>query len=168
MASLGISGAVVALLSLSMTSAVRIRTSCVELADELFQQRQLEHLVDRAALAAGAGPGFPAPVSSLTSDTVVFASDHDGNRAVDGSSSETTALEVRQSSGDARVRVRFGKQTMTVVEVADSVARLDVVDRRGAAASASTAALLDLRIAPADGDSRERRLLFSVPAPAGP
>jgi hypothetical protein len=104
----------------------------------------------------------------LTSDTVVFASDRDGNRAVDVSSSETTALEVRQSSGDARVRVRFGKQTMTVVEVADSVASLDVVDRHGAMASASTATLVELRIAPAAGDGPERRLLFSIPAPAGP
>src|SRR5262245_33684342 len=108
-----------------MTSAVRVRTSCVELPAERFQQRQIEHLAARAALAAGAGPGMPAPVSSLTADTVVLASDHDGNRSIDTSSSETTALEVRQSSGDARVRLRFGKQTMTVVEVKDSVAHLE-------------------------------------------
>jgi hypothetical protein len=160
-ASLGISSAVVALLSASMTSAVRLQTACIELGDELFERRQLEHLVDRAVLAAGAGPGFPAGVASMSSDSIVFASDHDGDGTVDTTSSETTALEVRQSSGDARVRLRFGRQTMTVMEIADSEATLSVLDRGGATASAGTAALVELAVVH-EGAGRTE-LVFSLP-----
>jgi hypothetical protein len=166
-ASLAILGGVIALMSASMTSAVRVQNACIELGDQLFERRQLEHLVDRAVLAAGAGPSMPAGVSSISADSVVFASDHDGDGVVDTTSSETTALEVRQSSGDARVRLRFGRQTMTVMEIADSEAMLAVYDRGSAAANAATAALIELTIAPASGELPESKLLFSMP-PAPP
>jgi hypothetical protein len=160
-ASLAISGTVVALVSASMSSAVRVQHACIELAGELFERRQLEHLVDRAVLAAGAGPGLPSAVASATSDTVVFSSDHDGDGTVDTQSSETTALEVRQSSGDARVRIRFGRQTMTVLEAEDSEVTLEVLDRRGAATGAEGAALVDLSIVPEQGTAS--MLSFSLP-----
>jgi hypothetical protein len=164
-ASLGISGAVVALISASMTSAVRVQNACIELGDQLFERRQLEHLVDRTVLAAGGGPSLPAAVSSVSADSVVFGSDHDGDGIVDTTSSETTALEVRHTSGYARVRLRFGRQTMTVMEVADSEATLAVSDRGGSAAAASAAALVELAIAPASGDGRASQLFFSLPPP---
>jgi hypothetical protein len=162
-ASLGISGAVVALMSASMTSAVRVQNACIELGDQLFERRQLEHLVDRAVLSAGAGPSLPAAVSSVSADSVVFASDHDGDGVVDTTSSETTALEVRQSSGDARVRLRFGRQTMTVMEVTDSEATLGVSDRGGSAADATAGTLVELAIAPSSGETPASRLYFSLP-----
>jgi hypothetical protein len=164
-ASLGISGAVVALMSASMTSAVRVQNACIELGDQLFERRQLEHLVDRAVLAAGAGPSLPAAVSSVSADSVVFGSDYDGDGVVDTTSSETTALEVRHMSGDARVRLRFGRQTMTVMEVADSEASLAVSDRGGGAADAEAAALVELAIAPSSGDAAASKLFFSLPPP---
>jgi hypothetical protein len=163
-ASLGISGAVVALMSASMASAVRVQHACIEVAGGLFERRQLEHLVDRAVSAAGGGPSLPAAVSSISADSIVFGSDHDGDGVVDTTSSETTALEVRQSSGDARVRLRFGRQTMTVMEVANSGAALAVSDRSGGAADAATAALVELAIAPAGGETPGSRLFFSLPA----
>ena len=168
-ASLGISGAVIALMSASMTSAVRIQTACIALGDELFERRPLEHRVDRAVLAAGSGPSLPAAVSSVSSDTVVFASDHDGDGTVDPTSSETTALEVRQSSGDTRVRLRFGRQTMTVLDVPDSESTLAVLDSGGSPASASTAALVEVAITPDAAEAAPSRMLFSLPpAPAAP
>jgi hypothetical protein len=166
-ASLGISGAVVALMSASMTSAVRIQNACIAFGDEMFERRQLEHLVDRAVTAAGAGPSSPGAVASTSFDTVVFASDHDGDGIVDLTSAETTALEVRQSSGDARVRLRFGRQTMTVLEVPDSEATLAVLDRGGGSAVAATASLVEVTIVPDDVDAAPARMLFSLP-PASP
>ena len=106
-----------------------------------------------------------AAVSSVSADSVVFGSDHDGDGVVDTTSSETTALEVRHMSGDARVRLRFGRQTMTVMEVADSEAMLAVSDRGGTAADASAAALVELAIAPSSGEAPASRLFFSLPPP---
>jgi hypothetical protein len=162
-AALGISGAVVALMSASMTSAVRIQNACIAFGDEMFERRQLEHLVDRAVLAAGSGPALPGAVVSTSFDTVVFASDHDGDGTVDPTSSETTALEVRQSSGDARVRLRFGRQTMTVLEVPDSEATLAVLDRGGGTAAASTASLVEVAIVADRDDVAPVRMLFALP-----
>ncbi len=167
-ASLGISGAVVALLTASMTSAVRVQAACTELAGDLFEKRQLEHLVDRAVLASGSGPALPGAVASVSADSVELASDHDGNGTVDTTSAETTALEVRQSSGDARVRLRFGRQTMTVLEVADSQATLAALDRSGSPAIAATTALVELAISAEDDGTVASRLLFAIPPPSMP
>jgi hypothetical protein len=168
-ASLAISAAVLVLMTASLAGAARVHAACIELGDELFRVRQLEHLVDRAASLAGAGPTHPWPVSSLTADTVVFASDQDGNGTVDATSSETTALEVRQSGSQARVRIRLGRQTMTVLEVDDSDASLHACDSRGRSAAASTTSLVELAIAARDdGSGSIRRLLFAVPARRAP
>jgi type II secretory pathway component PulJ len=170
-AALGISAAVTALLTASLSGAVRVHTACVALTDDLFEVRQLEHLVDRSALAAGAGPMRPAAISSLSSDTVVFASDSNGNGSVDATSSETTALEVRQIGAQARVRVRLGRQTMTVLEADESDASLVAVDKRGLPASSTTASLVELAISPhaqPEEDTRIRRMLFSLPAQSLP
>jgi len=170
-AALGVSGVVMVLMTTSLTGAARVNAACIALGDELFRVRQLEHLVDRTTLAAGAGPTRPAPVSSLSDDTVVFASDHDGDGSIDSTSSETTALEVRQSDGDARVRLRLGRQTMTILEAGDSDASLLVLDTRGVAADPTTASLVELSIAAHGGspdDARNRRMLFSLPARATP
>lgn len=162
-ASLAISGAIAGLVSASLSSALRVESACIELAAELFERRQLEHLVDRAALSAGAGPGLPAGVASVSSDSIVFASDQDGDGLVDATSSETTALEVRQASGDARVRLRYGRQTMTVLEREDAEATLSVFDRGGSATGAAGAALVELAIAPENGDAA--KLYFALPPP---
>ena len=170
-AALTVSGTVMILMTTSLAGAVRVHAACVTLGDELFQARQLEHLVDRTTIAAGAGPTHPEPVSSLSGDTVVFASDHDGNGSVDTTSSETTALEVRQSGAEARVRLRLGRQTMTVLTADDSDASLAVLDRRGLVAVSTTATLVELSILergqPAGGP-RIRRMLFSLPTRRAP
>lgn len=167
-AAMAISGALLSLVTGSMTATARLQRECVRLTDELFQARQLEHLVDRAALAAGSGPNRPAAVSSVEVDAVGFASDHDGDGVVDATSSETTTLEVRQEGATARVRIRLGRQTMTVLEAARHDASLVVLDRRGAPADAASASLVELRLAPRDGDAA-RSWRFSVPAwPAPP
>lgn len=170
-AALSVSAAVTVLMTTSLTGAVRVHSACVAVGDQLFEARQLEHLVDRATLAAGAGPARPASVSSISTDTVVFASDHDGDGAIDTTSSETTALEVRQSGSQARVRVRLGRQTMTVLEIDDSESSLIVLDRHGGPANAATAGLVELSITDRDGnpdDSPAKRVLFSLPASAMP
>ncbi len=163
-AALAISAAVMALVTVSLTGAARIQAAASTLAGELFAARQLEHLVDRAALAAGSGPAHPAPVPSLDGSNVVFASDQNGDGAVDSTSSETTALEVRHVAGTARVRVRLGRQTMTVLEAGDSDATLEALDRGGGSANAASATLVALTVRAEGADSVERRMLFSVPA----
>lgn len=170
-AALGVSGAVTVLMTVSLISAVRVHDACIAVGEELFEARQLEHLFDRATLAAGAGPTHPAPVSSIGSDTVVLASDHDGNGWVDATSSETTALEVRQSGAQARVRLRLGRQTMTVLDAEESDSSLVVFDRHGAVADSTTAALIELSIARREenaGEASIRRMLFSLPASPTP
>ncbi|MFN2427633.1 MAG: hypothetical protein ABR587_14425 [Candidatus Binatia bacterium] len=164
-ASLGVSGAVMVLMTTSLTGASRVHSACVALGDELFAARQLEHLVDRAALAAGAGPGVPSPIASVSADTVVFASDHDGDGSIDTSSSETTALEVRQSGAETRVRLRLGRQTMTILAAEDREAALAVLDNHGLVTDAASAALVELSIAGRGGAAEStpvRRMLFSV------
>ena len=170
-ASLGVSAAVMVLMTTSLAGAVRVHSACIAVGDELFEARQLEHLVDRATLAAGAGPTRPAPVSSISGDTIVFASDHNGDGSIATTSSETTALEVRQSGAQTRVRVRLGRQTMTVLEADDSDSSLAVLDRRGATADVATAALVELSITDREasaGDEGRKRMLFSLPARSMP
>jgi len=159
-----LSGAVLALMSTSLLGAARLQAACARLSDEAFASRQLEHLADRATLRAGAGPNRPAAVSSVAADTVVLGSDLDGNGIVDANSSETTALEVRPDGRTARVRVRLGRQTMTVLEADDSSAAIAVLDRRGNAAAAETATLVELVVTSRDDSGNARRLLFSLPA----
>ena len=166
-ASLAVSAAVTVLMTTSLTAAVRVQSACVAVGDDLFEARQLEHLVDRATLWAGVGPTRPAQVSSIADDTVVFASDRDGNGTIDSTNSETTALEVRQSGARVRVRVRLGRQTMTVLEADDSESTLSVLDRHGRLADTATAALVELSIAgraASTGDAVAKRMLFSLPA----
>lgn len=168
-AALGLSALVMAMVVASLAAGARLQAACILLGDELFETRQLEHLVDRATQGAGSGPGHPAPLSSLTGDTVVFAADTNGDKKVDTTSAETTALEVRQSGSTALVRIRLGRQTMTVLDTEDSVATLAFVDRRGRTADAATASLVELAITPKTAASAAtRRLLFSVPARTWP
>lgn len=161
-AAMAISGALLSLVTGSMTATARLHRECVQLGDELFQARQLEHLADRAALAAGSGPSLPAPVSSVEAEAVGFASDHDGDGVVDTTSSETTMLEIRQEGATARVRIRLGRQTMTVLEAARHDASLVALDRRGAVADATSASLVEVTLAPRDGGV-SRKWLFAVP-----
>ena len=168
-AAIAIAASVLATMVASLASAARLEGACLQLGDELFERRQLEHLVDRAALAAGAGPQHPAAVSSIGSDTVVFGSDQNGDGKVDTTSSETTALEVRQVGSSARVRVKFGRQTMTVLEESPATTSLRAVDRSGRLATAASATLIELAINASDTtEAVPRRLLFAVPARSGP
>lgn len=165
-ASLGLSAGVVALLTANLAAAARTHAACLLLAEDLFRVRQLEHLVDRATLLAGAGPTRPPPLASLTSDTAVLAADLDGDGTVDPNSSETSAVEVRPDGADARVRLRLGRQTMTVLEAEDSEATLAAFDRRGLVADAASASLVELVLAARDEDGGEslQRMLFALPA----
>jgi hypothetical protein len=172
-AALAISGMVMLMMTGELVASARLHEACLQLTDRLFTERQLEQLVDRAVLAAGNGPAHPAPISSLSSDTVVFAADQNGDGSVDSTSSETTALEVRPNGREARVRVRLGRQTMTVLTAADTEAMLSAVDRYGRAASATTATLVELALAPRGSPSREssfddgeRRMFFAIAAGA--
>ncbi|HEY2776042.1 MAG TPA: hypothetical protein VGK20_18520 [Candidatus Binatia bacterium] len=164
-ASIGIAGALLALVSASLVGQARIQGRCDLLAADLFTDRQLEQLIDHATVLAGAGPKKPAPLSSLDAADVVFASDQNGDGSVSSSGAETTALEVRQSGSQAQVRIRLGKQTMTVVNADGSDALLSAFDSRGSAATPSTASWVELDVRPRTGtDGRARTLLFALPA----
>src|SRR6185503_16477200 len=104
--------------------------------------------------SAGMGPGHPAAVTAVSADTIVFEADQNGDGVVDSTSSETSALESRAAGSDARVRVRLGRQTMTVLEAERSDASLSAVDRHGAAANATTAALVGLTISARDAPTQ--------------
>lgn len=166
-ASVGISAAVMMLVVASLAAAARIDALSATVTGEVYAARQLEQLVDRASLLSGYGPSRPAAVSSVSSDTVVFGSDPNGDGIVDATSSETTALEVRRASGHTSVRVRLGRQTMTVLDADDDTATLTALDGAGRPASATTARLIDLELtSPSDpaADSGSRHMLFSLPA----
>lgn len=167
-AALAISGAVLVLVTGSLAGSARLHANSFQLTDQLFRARQLEHLIDRAALWAGAGPTHPPPVSALASDAVTFACDHNGDGTIDSSSSEATAVEIRQFGSQTRVRIRFGGQTMTVLEADQSDALLSAFDRFGDNATATSAALFELRLTARDNAQSPRRLLFSVPARTWP
>ena len=170
-ASVGISAAVMMLVTTSLAGAARIDALCATVTNALFATRQLEQLVDRASLLSGSGPAHPEAVSSVSADTVVFGSDQNGDGVVDTASSETTALEIRRASGHTSIRLRFGRQTMTVLDADDDTVVLQAVDAAGRTASAASALLIDLGVtstadAPAAGGSRH--MLFSLPARAFP
>ena len=167
-AAVGISGTVMVLVTTSLAGAVRIQALSASVANDLFAERQLEQLVDRASLPSGAGPTHPAAISSVSSDTVVFGADTNGDGLVDPTSSETTALEVRRSSGHTNVRVKLGRQTMTVLDAGKSTATISVRDRSGRSAAASVATLVDLEMTADDPlrVSSVKHLLFSVPSRA--
>lgn len=162
-ASIAVGGAVLTLGTAAIGSAARLDAEAGVLAGELFRVRQLEHLVDRAALAAGAGPTRPAPLSTLTATGAVFAADLDGNGIVDATSSETTALEVSMNGTDARLRIRLGRQTTTVLEAERSEAVVWGIGADGRAADAATATLVRLDVTPRDG-APVRSMLFVLPA----
>ena len=163
-AALSVTSALLALLCGALTGAARIHAACFSLSSELFSARQLEQLADHATSLAGAGPLRPPAVASVDAENVVFASDQNGDGHVDTTSAETTALELRRSSGDSRIRLRLGRQTMTVLEAKGTAATLTVLDRGGVAATAATASLVILSIPPATGDAAPKQLLFSLPA----
>jgi hypothetical protein len=166
-AAVGLSGTVLMLATASLTAMARIQNETAALASEMFVARQLEQLIDRAALLAGGGPGHPAAVSAISSEGVVFLSDQNGDGAVDATSAETTAVEARRIDGDARVRIRLGRQTMTVLDAAGSDTSMIGVDPWGTAAGAATATCIDLTVAAHDPEAEhvaERHVVFSVPA----
>jgi hypothetical protein len=165
-AALALSGSVLVLTTAGISAAARLNAACLDLTAEMFAERQLEHLVDGAVLAAGGGPLRPSAISTVDETNVVFAADLDGNGSVVASGSETSALEVRHSGRRARVRVRLGKQTMTVLEADDTEATLVCLDRDGHEADAATSSLVELTLTPRDRASpaATRRLLFALPA----
>lgn len=161
--SLALTGAILSLLSASIVASARVDAAAAGLADRLFQQRQLEHLFDRATTAAGAGPTHPPAVSSVGNEAVVLLSDQDGDGSVNASSSETTTLEVRQIGAEARVRLKLGGQTMTVLAVPRAEATLEARDVAGQAADAASATLVELGVHRDDGEEEDRLQLFSLP-----
>lgn len=164
-ASAAVGGAVLALAAAAMGSAARLDAEAARLADDLFRTRQLEHLVDRASLPAGSGPASPSALSGLADTSAVFTADLDGSGAVDPTTAETTAVEVSQDGSTARLRVKLGRQTMTVLEAAHSDARISGLDAAGHAASAATASLVEVEIVPRDrSDGSPRILRFAIPA----
>jgi hypothetical protein len=164
-ASAAVGGAVLALVTASMGAAARIDADAALLADELYRARQLEHLVDRASLAAGTGPGRPTALSALSAAAAEFGADTDGSGAVDPNTAETTALEVSPSGSTARVRIRIGRQTMTVLEATQSDGRISGFDAHGRVATAATASLVELELVPrTSGGFPARTMRFAIPA----
>jgi hypothetical protein len=161
-ASLAVTGATLASTLAMLGGAARVTAAAAELTGELFVERQLEHLVDRSALAAGAGPSLPWPIAAADPDRVVFQSDLDGNRIVETSGSETSALELSASGNDLRLRLRIGRQTMTVMERARTGGRLSLLDRRGNAAGPAAGTLVQLELEGEDGSTRT--WAFALPA----
>jgi hypothetical protein len=165
-AAVGISASVLLLMTTSLSSAVRIQALSSEVTGELFAERQLEQLVDRAASLAGNGPARPSAIVSLSDDTVVFASDGNGDGIVDPTSSETTALETRRANGNTVVRLRLGRQTMQVLDAGDDDVTIVAFDADGGIATAATATLFALERSRGDPFAPDppARLLFSLPA----
>lgn len=165
-AALALSGSMLVLTTAGISAAARLNAACLALTAEMFAERQLEHLVDGAVLAAGGGPLKPAAIASVDEANVVFAADHDGNGSVEASGSETSALEIRHSGRRARVRVRLGRQTMTVLEADDTEATLVCLDRDGLEAGAATSSLVELSLAPRDRSAAlpSRQMIFALPA----
>ncbi len=159
-----LSAAVLLVCTSGLAATARLHAACLALEEEMFAERQLEHLVDRASLAAGSGPLRPPALTSLDASNAVFGADLDGNGTVDSSGSETSALEVRRSGNEARIRVRVGKQTMTVLVLPETEATIEGLDREGRGATASTATLLELELRPRADVDAARRLLFALPA----
>ena len=145
-AAVAITGAMLASTSASMAASARIASAAAALTGELFVERQLEHLLDRGALAGGAGPDRPPAVGEAGTERIVFHADHDGDGRIDTDSSEVTALELVHHDGAVRIRHRLGRQSMTIFERKDARARLAVFDRFGNAAGAAAASLLTLEI----------------------
>jgi hypothetical protein len=158
MAATGLLEAVVALglHALMLASMLAGTTTCTLLAREswrvqaeLFRERQLEHLLDVAATAAGSGPGRPAAVASADALSVVLAGDTDGDGATEATSAERTELELRASTaqpGTLRLLHHVGRQAMTVDDGIASGAQLGVIGAEGnpSAAAAATAVIVPL------------------------
>ena len=162
-ATLAVGAALVLLLTASLVSSAKLHAAASAMADQVFRERQLEHLAERAAATAGTGPLHPAAIGSASATAVVFQADLDGNGAVDATSSETTALEVANSAGTSKVRIRLGRQTMTVLESTEGAAALVLRDRSGLAAGASNARLVELNL-PARASPAGCPLLVALPA----
>ncbi|HYB98572.1 MAG TPA: hypothetical protein VEC57_05495 [Candidatus Limnocylindrales bacterium] len=166
-AALAVTGAMLATTIAALASTARLAAAATSLTSELFVERLLEHLVDRAALSAGSGPGLPHAIAEAEEERVVFQADLDGDGDVEPSGAETTALELMAAGGDLRIRHRLGKQRMTIVERGDATGRLRVVGRDGAASAPSAATMVELELR--DGPGRKRRLwLFALPASLAP
>lgn len=162
--STALSAATMAMVAASLAATVRVDAGALALGDELLQRRQLEQLVERASGLAGTGPGLPPPVAGADDENMVFAADLDGSGRVDGSSAETTALEVRRDGSTSRVRVRMGRQAMTVLVLDDTDAAIEASDAWGRAAGAADATMGQLVAAPRDEAAVPRRLPFAVVA----
>lgn len=160
--STALSAATLAMVTASLAGAVRLDAAALALGDELLQRRQLEQLVDRAAAGAGAGPALPAAVSFVNDRNIVLAADLDGNGAVDAASSETTAVESRRSGSAVRVRVRYGRQAMTVLEVGDADVVVEALDAWGRPAGAEAATLARFTTVPRESGASARSLPFAV------
>lgn len=163
---LALTGSIAAVAVANLAATVRLGAAAGALARDTLALRQLEDLVDRAGARAGAGPSPRPPVASATPESVVLVADLDGDGRVDDGSAETTALEIRRDRTSASLRLRLGRQTMTMVAYERASLSLDVLDRRGERTRAEWAALISLAIeAPPRGS---RRLLFALPAASVP
>jgi hypothetical protein len=124
----------------------------------MFADRQVEQLVDAAALRAGAGPDRPAPVAEATTDYVVLQADSDGNGVVDAGSAERTMLELRAAAATRNLLHRIGGQTMKVEERLAESSAFRLLARDGTA-TASPAEAWAIEIPRA-----QRLLLVYLPA----
>jgi hypothetical protein len=167
MAALAITASTMAFSVATLAASARLHADADRTVDALFSERQLEHLVERAAASAGTGPGRPPPVSLATVEDVVLAADLNGDGTVETDSAETTALEVRRVGREARLRLRLGRQVMTVRTLPDTTARLRGLDRWGHPATATDTALIELTVEPAQGPAigpATTPVLFAIPA----
>ena len=146
----------------ALAGATRVGAAATHLADQLFLERQLEHLIDRAALAAGSGPTRPPAIAAADAHRVVFHADLDGDGRVQPTGAETTALELATTGSDLRVRHRLGRQTMTVLELERTRGEVLARDIFGEPAAPSSASLLELRLRTLAGSGRS--LHFCIPA----
>ncbi len=130
---LALEAAVLASLFAALTTALITQRAVWDEQARLFVERQVEHLVDQATAAAGAGPSRPAALAELDAARIVVEADANGDGIVDPTSAERTAFSVRSGaspSGDALVH-EIGRQSMRIAEPLPQDARLEGIAADG-------------------------------------
>ncbi len=146
-AALALHAGVLATLVSGLGANVRLAHELWTIEAELFRERQVEHLLDRAVMQAGAGPSTPPPVARADGGEIVLHSDRDGDGHVNPRSAEVTSVYFKTSGAKARLVYKLGRQAMTVMEDLSSESRFVHMDAAGMPATlAAEVKLIELRI----------------------
>jgi hypothetical protein len=132
-AALALHGVVLASLLTGTTTLALLGREAWVVHAELFAERQVEHLIDTAAARAGSGPAT-LPVAEASAETIVLHADLDGDGAIDETSSERSAFELRPAAGRAdssTLLYRIGRQGMKIEEGLAGTSTIRLLSRDG-------------------------------------